>query len=116
MKKSAMLAIALTVLSGCGSMNPLTWWRGDPEEQPLERLAGAVIYQCEDKKTLALRHAPQGQSWVMVILPEREFRLDAQAGQGGRFSNGRTTLSSQGDNLALEEGGKPLYAGCRRGA
>ena len=116
MKKIASIALALTMLSGCGSLNPMTWWRGDPEEQRPQRLVGAVFYQCDAKKSFALRQAPQGQDWVMVILPDREFRLDLQAGSGGRYTNGKTTLSSQGDVVSVEEGGVPLFAGCKRAA
>jgi hypothetical protein len=116
MKTIASVALALTVLTGCGSLNPMTWWRGDPEEQRPARLLGAVFYQCEAKKSLALRHAPQGQDWVMVILPDREFRLDPQGANSGRYTNGKTTLSTQGDVVTVEEGGAPMFAGCKRAA
>ena len=52
----------------------------------------------------------------MVILPDREFRLDPQGANSGRYTNGKTTLSTQGDVVTVEEGGAPMFAGCKRAA
>jgi membrane-bound inhibitor of C-type lysozyme len=50
----------------------------------------------------------------MIIFPEREFRLDAEASAAGtKFSNGRTVLSTRGDETVLEEAGTVLFAKCK---
>jgi membrane-bound inhibitor of C-type lysozyme len=52
----------------------------------------------------------------MVILPEREFRLDAVAtGSGARYTNGRTSLVTNGSEATLEEGSNIMYSGCKSG-
>jgi len=115
-----MLIAAGFALGGCssmGAMNPAKWWGDGPKEQPVKRLAGATLYQCADGRQLAVRYAGEGQRQAMVILPEREFRLDqVQSATGMRYTNGRTTLLSKGDEVELEEGGSLLYAGCKRAA
>lgn len=113
----AVIAVAGVALSGCSAMNPMTWWNDGPQEQPIQRLAGATRYQCADNKQLAIRYTGETQRQAMVILPEREFRLDPTAGAtGGRYSNGRTTLNVQGDVVTLEENGTALYSGCKPAA
>ena len=108
--KRAALGMAVMLLAGCS--NPLKWWSG-PEEQASQRLAGATVYQCAGDKQLAVRYAGQGQA--MVLLPEREFRLDQETSASGtRYGNGRTTLLTQGDEARLEEGGSALFADCKR--
>jgi membrane-bound inhibitor of C-type lysozyme len=52
----------------------------------------------------------------MVIYPEREFRLDAlETGSGARYSNGRTTLRTNGSEATLEEGSNIVYSNCKSG-
>jgi len=115
--RPAMLAASIAaalLTTGCAvNMNPITWWSG-PEEQAPARLAGATLYECEGSKRFAVRYGSAGQS-AMVILPDREFRLDpAVSASGTRYTNGRSTLSTQGDEALLEDGGATLYAKCRR--
>jgi len=109
---AALLCVLFT--AGCAvNVNPLSWW-GGPEEQAPARLAGATLYECEGSKRFAVRYGGAGQS-AMVILPDREFRLDPVASaSGARYTNGRSTLNTQGDEALLEDGGTPLYAKCRR--
>lgn len=109
---------AALFMAGCAvNMNPLSWWSG-PEEQTPARLAGATLYECEGNKRFAVRYGGTGQA-AMVILPDREFRLDpavapGASASGARYTNGRSTLSIQGDEALLEDGGTMLYAKCRR--
>jgi membrane-bound inhibitor of C-type lysozyme len=116
MKAALLAALLSAALSGCGSvkLNPLEWWSSGPNEQQPQRLVGATRYQCAGGKELAVRYAPQGQAWAMVLLPEREFRLDAVTAAAGRYSNGRATLDFKGDEVELQENGALLYAACKR--
>lgn len=108
MKRTAIVVAALA-LSGCESLN---WWSGPKEQSRLPR--NAMVYQCDADKKLALRFDEGGKS-VMVIYPEREFRLDqAEAAVGTRYSNGRTTLRINGDEARLEEGSNPVYDNCKK--
>lgn len=100
------------MLAGCGAMSPSRWLGSGPQEQRPARLAGSNQFACADNKQFALR--AQGPNSQMLILPEREFRLDAVAGTPGRYSNGRTTLSIEGDTAAVEESGTALFSNCKR--
>lgn len=104
----AVLLVATFGLGGCGSLN---WWSGPAEQSRAPR--DATIYKCDDAKQLPVRFEKDGKS-AMIILPEREFRLDQiQAASGARYSNGRTTLNTKGTDASLEEGSKTLYANCK---
>ncbi len=103
------------------AINPAKWWGDGPQEQAVQRLAGATRYQCAGGKQFAVRYIGEAQGQAMVILPEREFRLDqavsvSGSGSGVRYTNGRTTLITKGDEVALEEGGSMLFANCKRAA
>lgn len=105
MKRTIVLSIAVGTLSGCGG-----WLFSGPQEQ--SRIPrDAVVYQCESGKTLPLRIAEDGKS-VVVIYPEREFRLDQV--HGGRYGNGVSTLNLDDAGAWLEERGKRMYEGCKR--
>jgi membrane-bound inhibitor of C-type lysozyme len=112
MRLALTLSAAALALAGCGSWNP---WAGPTEERVVPP-AHAVTFQCEGNKRLMVRMPPEGKS-VTVMLPERQFRLDATpAASGARYSNGRTTFHTKGDEAFLEEDGKMLFEGCKRGA
>ena len=121
MKSLATYAVLASLsLTGCSNtinMNPLQWWSG-PVEQASEQLAGAVRYQCDGNKRFAVRYgAGTPTQPAMAILPEREFRLDPVPGaSGARYSNGRNTLSVQGDEASMEENGAAAFANCKRAA
>jgi len=119
--KRTVVAVLLLALSGCGGVsdirvNPLEWWSG-PSEQVSQQLAGATRYECAGNKRLAVRYGTPANA-ALVILPDREFRLDAapgaSAGAGARYTNGRTTLETKGDEVFLEEGGASIFANCKR--
>jgi membrane-bound inhibitor of C-type lysozyme len=104
------LACALAlVANGC------SWFRSPPTKGAEVKLPpDAVAYLCEQNKRLIVRY-PVGGRYAIVMLPDREFRLDAvESGSGARFSNGRTTLASQGEEAMLEDQGTALFANCRR--
>jgi membrane-bound inhibitor of C-type lysozyme len=99
------------LLAGCSS-----WWPfggGSPAERP-RWPSDAVVYKCEADKQLVVQYPDSGKS-AMVYFPEREFRLDpVVSASGARYSNGRTTLYTQGDEVFLEDGAERAYTGCKR--
>jgi hypothetical protein len=104
-------ALLLPAVAGCSTFSDL--WRGGPRE--LSRARPDVLeLHCAGGRTLALRMEPASRA-AWIILPDREFRLDAVAGDPARYSNGRTTLLDKGGEMSLEEGGVASVSGCRRG-
>jgi membrane-bound inhibitor of C-type lysozyme len=105
-------------LAGCGSFSvgSLNPWSG-PVERARTTPADVTAYACDSGKRLAVR---QLTGAVMIVFPEREFRLDqapsASSTSGARFTNGSTTLQSQGDQVSLEEEGAVTYSNCRKAA
>jgi membrane-bound inhibitor of C-type lysozyme len=103
-------------LAGCGgfSVGSLNPW-GDPVERVRTTAADATAYACDNAKRLVVRQLPGA---VMIVFAEREFRLDqapsASSTSGARFTNGSTTLQSQGDQVSLEEEGAVTYSNCRK--
>ncbi len=110
MRRLALLACAL--LAGCGSGGSWNPW-APPSEEPVKLPPDTVVFQCEGGKRLLVR-MPQGAKSVTVMLPERQYRLDAVSGESGRYSNGRTTLTGNTDQAEISEDGKVLFAGCKR--
>jgi membrane-bound inhibitor of C-type lysozyme len=110
----ALLAMLVATLASaaCGG----SWWPfggGGAELRP--RLpAGATEYACAANQTLIVRYTSDGKS-AWVIYPDREFRLDRTASDSGdRYTNGVSTLMTEGDETSLEEGGSRLFAACKR--
>jgi hypothetical protein len=109
----AIAASAMVALAGCGTpfaqYNP---WGGVREQSRIP--ADATAYTCNGGKTLYVRYGPSAQ-YAMLLYPDREFRLDSQGGPAAtRFSNGRTVMSLNGDELRVEEGGNAVYSGCKK--
>ncbi len=111
-------AVLAASLAGCGgfSLGSLNPW-GDPVARARTTPADATTYTCDGAKRLVVR---QLQGAVMIVFSEREFRLDqapsAPSTSGTRFTNGSTTLQSQGDQVSLEEEGAVTYSNCRKAA
>jgi membrane-bound inhibitor of C-type lysozyme len=105
------LAIAAALLvAGCGSWNP---W-APPQEERVALPADTVTFRCDGDRRLLVRMPPNAKS-VTVMLPERQFRLDqVPAASGARYSNGRATLLTRGDQAVLEEDDKQVYTGCKQ--
>ena len=104
-------AIAATaLLTACAG----GWWPwGGNSEDPSTRIPpGATVYNCAGNKRLFIRHAADGNS-AWIIYPDREFRLD-RTSSGDRYSNGVSTLTVQGEETMLEEGGARLFTDCKR--
>ncbi len=111
MGRQWLAAGALLALGACSTITDL--WTGGPKERPRVQ-EGVVTLSCDGGKPLQVRMEPGGKS-AWIIFPDREFRLDAVAGAGDtRYSNGRTTLLVQGEQMSLEEGGVPSFSNCRK--
>ncbi len=107
---SRMLVLTLAVcLGGCSS-----WWPWGESSGEVPRVPpGATVYKCDGGKEFYVRYLDGGKS-AMVIYPEREFRLDTvEAGSGARYSNGHTSLITNGSEATLEEGSNILFSGCK---
>ena len=114
-RAAAYFSIAAMV-AACGTVEKVgDWWRGGAIEAP--RLApGVGEYLCDGGKSFQARFdAGKHSAWVR--FPDREFRLDAVPGAtDGRYSNGRTTLDTKGEEASLTEGAAVSYANCKRAA
>jgi len=105
----ALVVLLSAALAGCSS-----WWPfgGSGSDRP-RWPSDATVYKCErGGKQLVVQYIDEGKS-AMVIFPEREFRLDrVTAASGARYTNGRTTLHTKGQEAMLEEGGQTLFGNC----
>ena len=109
--------LLVAVLAGCSgfSLDNLNPWGGSVE-RARTLPADAIEYACDAAKRLVVRNLA-GSNAVMIVFREREFRLDqAPSASGARFTNGSTTLQSQGDRVSLEEEGAVTYSNCRKAA
>ena len=105
------LVVSVSVLGGCAITD---LWSGGPRELSRTR-TDVTEMRCNDARSFGMRVTADGKS-AWVVLPDREFRLDAVAGVAGRYTNGRTTLNVQGGEATLEETGNPAWTGCKRPA
>jgi membrane-bound inhibitor of C-type lysozyme len=104
--KSARIFVFVPLLLLCGCAS----WFGSSERPRYP--PDATVYKCDGGKELVVRYVDNGKS-AMIVYPEREFRLDSVPGASGvRYTNGRTTLLTKGENAVLEEGGQNLFAEC----
>jgi len=117
--KTGCSVALVTALAGCGSFSfgnfsigSLNPWSGTAE-QVRSAPADATTYTCEGGKRLVVRYLAADKT-VMIVFPEREFRLDAT--HAGSYSNGRAALPAQGDAAALEEAGVKTYTSCKKAA
>jgi membrane-bound inhibitor of C-type lysozyme len=107
MKRFAIVLVAMT-LAGC------SWFRSGSDTGSAPQLpSDAVAYRCDQGKRLVVRY-PAGAKYVIVIFPDREFRLDPVG--TGRYSNGRGVLDVSGDTASLYDGATALFTGCAKPA
>lgn len=107
--------VLAATLAGCGganfSISSLNPWSG-PVERGRVVPAGATEYACDGGKRLVVQPLSGA---VMIMFPERDFRLDqAPSAPGARYTNGSTTLLLTGDQVSLEEQGTVTYKACRK--
>ena len=112
----ALLGFTL-LIAGCSTdrMKKLMTWSNEPIDQSSQRLAGTTQYECDGARRLAVRFGAANQP-VMMVFPDREFRLDPVAGSPGRYSNTRSTFIVQGDTVTYEEPGTQPLTNCKRPA
>ena len=110
----ALLVLA-ALLAGCSKdrLTKLVTWSSEPIDQSAQRLAGTTQYECDGSKRLAVRFGAANQP-VMMVFPDREFRLDPVAGSPGRYTNTRSTLVVQGDYVTYDEPGLAPLTNCKR--
>ncbi len=116
MKRYTSLMLALIFVAGLGGCSTWSLWPwGDSSGEVPRVPPGATAYKCDGGKELYVRFLEGGKS-VMVIYPEREFRLDAvTTGAASRYSNGRANLSVNGNQAMLEDGSNVVYSNCKSG-
>ena len=111
MSRTSLIVVLAVAAVGCTSWWPFGGSSGERPRWPSD----ATLYKCDGNKELVVRYTDGGKS-AMVMLPERDFRLDqVVSGSGARYSNGRTTLDTKGREAFLEENGQTLLANCKRG-
>ena len=111
LRSIATLATAALVLAGCGSLRLPT---ARPAAAEAPRIpAGMTAYDCDGGKRLLVRYGADRKS-AMIVLPEREFRLDGgPEGAGAKYTNGRTTFTLEGAEATLDEGGLAIFNRCK---
>ncbi len=115
--KAGLGTVLAASLASCGGFNfsidSLNPWRG-PAERTRTVPADATEYACNSGKRLVVRYLT-GSNAAMIVFRERSFRLDpAPSASGARYTNGSTTLVSNGDHVSLEEEGAVTYSNCRK--
>ena len=118
MSIAAVSAVLLSsaLLAGCDSMPSMPSMPSLFGGQTVERSRvppNSTAYQCAGGKRLYVRYLDNGAA-AWVILPEREFRLDKVAGDGGtRYGTGKAVLAVNGDEVTLSDGPTVSYGACR---
>ena len=112
MKKIVASVLAISALAGCETIGIPTNLFGDKNLERSRVPPNSITYQCAAGKRFYLRYLDNGAA-AWVILPEREFRLDKVAGEGGRYGNGKAVLAISGDGATLSDGPAVSYADCK---
>ena len=109
--RSAVAALAATLLTGCGGAS--LWPFGDGESKELSRKpANATEYVCEGGKRFYVRTLDAGAVWLFA--PDREIRLEKPAGaEGSLYRAGRVMLEISGQDAMLTDP-PAQFAGCKR--
>jgi len=114
--KRFIAVLAAGLIAGCGGMDSVRnlWPFGERSGGEAPRIpADVTVYDCDGGKQLLVRYSAD-RGYAMILLPEREFRLDGvPAGSGAKYSNGRTVLSTKGEEASVEEGGSAIFANCK---
>ncbi len=107
MRRHFFVALLLP-LAGCGGVS--LWPFGSSGTEEVSRKpANATEYRCDEGKAFYVRNEDAGSVWL--IAPDREIRLDRQA--GGRYGIGRVELALAGDKAELTDP-PARFANCKR--
>ena len=102
--------------AGCGGIEmpslPSLPFMGEKNLERSRVPVNSTAYLCAGGKRFYLRMLESGAS-VWVILPEREFRLDRVAGEGGRYGNGKAVLTVGSEEVSLVDAPTLSFTGCR---
>ena len=114
--KAALGMVLIAALAACGGFDLARFnpW-GSTQERRQALPADATVYACGEGKRLTVRRLA-GTASVMILFPEREFRLDEARATPGRYTNGSTTFATADGVATLEESGTVTYANCRPAA
>ena len=113
--KRFIAVLAAGLIAGCGGMDSVRnlWPFGERSGEAPRIPADVTVYDCDGQKQLLVRYSGD-RGYAMILLPEREFRLDAvPSGSGAKYSNWRTVLSTKGEEASVEEGGSAIFANCK---
>jgi membrane-bound inhibitor of C-type lysozyme len=111
----ALPVLLSLLLAGCESMSmpSMPSLFGEKNIERSRVPVNSTAYQCAGGKRLYVRYLENGAA-AWVILPEREFRLDKVAGEGGtRYGGGKAVLAVNGDEVTLSDGPTVSYAACK---
>lgn len=114
-KRLIVAAGTVLLVAGCSrsELSRLNPWAEVTEQSRIP--ADASVYACASGKQLVVRY-PEGGKSVVIILPEREFRLDLAPAAGGVFTNGRASFSARDGEITLVEDNETLFSGCKKPA
>ncbi|HEX4327418.1 MAG TPA: hypothetical protein VH105_11400 [Burkholderiales bacterium] len=99
---------ASLALAGCG-LASLMPFRGD-DTGHVPPPENAVQYRCAKNASFYLRTLSDGAMWV--IYNDRQIRLDKDAANPKRFSNGVAVLEMDGAGVTLSDGPQINYSAC----
>ena len=102
------LLLPALFLAGC-SVSSL-WPFGSKDTELSRAPANATEYKCDGGKSFWVRNLPDNAVWL--IAPDREIRLEKQAGESS-YGVGKVLLELSGEGATLYDP-PATYAGCKR--
>jgi len=109
------LVLSSMMVAGCGgiSMPTMPTLFGERNLERSRVPPNSTAYLCAGGKRLYVRYLDNGAA-AWVILPEREFRLEKVASDGGmRYGSGKAVLTVNGEEATLSDGPTASYAACK---
>jgi len=108
----ALCAALALALGGCGDLSFGLLGRDGEIPEQNRKPANATEYDCDGGKVFYVRQLEGGAVWL--IAPDREIRLERQAGaDSNRYAVARTLLELDGDTAQLSDP-PSSFTGCKR--